>query len=86
MNLDSRVTCNNCGEKGHTKVRCKKDPAPIDDGGFGDGGFGESTQDWTGGGDANAMSTEGWADSGAAVPTTEGWAGGDAAGDDGNQW
>ena len=78
MNLDSRVTCNNCGEKGHTKVRCKKDPAPIDDGGFGnggfgDGGFGESTQDWTGGGDANAMSTEGWA-------------GGDAAGDDGNQW
>ncbi|KAI1778261.1 hypothetical protein F4818DRAFT_405361, partial [Hypoxylon cercidicola] len=34
----SRVKCSNCGEMGHTKVRCKKEPA-ADDAGF-DAGFG----------------------------------------------
>jgi hypothetical protein len=37
----SRVTCQNCGEKGHTKVRCKAPPKPEEPAdGMGDDGFG----------------------------------------------
>ena len=29
----SRITCQNCGEKGHTKVRCKQPPKVEDNSG-----------------------------------------------------
>ncbi|KAI1467959.1 uncharacterized protein F4812DRAFT_384018 [Daldinia caldariorum] len=44
----SRVKCSQCGEMGHTKVRCKAEPAPVDEPTFdtpegnGGGGFGDS--------------------------------------------
>ncbi|KAF2430234.1 hypothetical protein EJ08DRAFT_649798 [Tothia fuscella] len=48
----SKVQCKNCGEMGHTVVRCKK---PADAGGEGgDGGFGD------GGGAAIPATSGGW--------------------------
>jgi hypothetical protein len=50
----SRVTCQNCNEKGHTKVRCKAPPKqeePADVDGFGGdrgGDFTATTDDFGG--------------------------------------
>ena len=45
----SRVTCQNCGEKGHTKVRCKQPPKEEDGEGFGSGNAGQGGADAAGG-------------------------------------
>lgn len=58
---DSRVTCINCGEKGHTKVRCKEPPkaeetdgAANGNGGYDNGGGGGFDNENGGGWDNNA--------------------------------
>ncbi|KAI0439107.1 hypothetical protein F4803DRAFT_532553 [Xylaria telfairii] len=54
---DSRVQCQNCGEMGHTKVRCKKETVAPDTfdggndgvatgGGFGEGAGDPASSDW----------------------------------------
>lgn len=69
---DSRVTCSNCKEKGHTKVRCKK-PVPEEDqaNGYGGdaGGYGGDTgaadnaaggDTWGSGGGGGEVAVSGW--------------------------
>lgn len=67
--VGSRVTCSNCGENGHTKVRCKKEtvsPDTIDGGGF------ESFS-------AGPVDSSGWDDGNATGPVdSSAWSGGNA--------
>ncbi|KAF1987476.1 hypothetical protein K402DRAFT_375542, partial [Aulographum hederae CBS 113979] len=72
----SRVECRNCGEKGHTAVRCKQ-PKPEDGEGFGDsGGFGAAAAaggGWDTGGAVDAAASGGWDNGGGGVAAVGDW-------------
>jgi len=64
----SKVQCKNCGEMGHTVVRCKKPAASGDSGFGGDFGGGDSgkaaTGGWEAGGAGETVVAGGWEDAG----------------------
>lgn len=79
MSIDSRVECNRCGEKGHTKVRCRNPPKEVTeqgDGGDGSGdanGFGVVNGFNDANGFDNANGAAGGADWGTAAPVESSW-------------